>query len=286
MLAAHAPTRAAAAGSGWRGDCAAVPGCRRGGGAGGVDGRTTVRQASTLEADTSSAPPVRRRGRAAPATAPQAMAAALALVPSSAPAAASLLSTGGDAPVKAAPVATQTSAIGIINPPPDIRSIVVRTPGRLRRLNVAEAYSRGDVLRAAGQDRTVCRAQRPGVREAVSLRLRTRTFAPTLTLPVLLRRAQHFGKRTQQREVQLLGARRPLPRLLPAQGALLCVLPRRICPHWSGGRSLRSRQTMQAPRKNRRWYGALHVARTVRVSDKSRACAGSQGGCCWCRGGT
>jgi hypothetical protein len=53
--------------------------------------------------------------------------AAMALVPSSAPAAASLLSTGGDAPVKAAPVATQTSAIGIINPPPDIRSIVVRT---------------------------------------------------------------------------------------------------------------------------------------------------------------
>ena len=51
----------------------------------------------------------------------------MALVPSSAPAAASLLSTGGDAPVKAAPVATQTSAIGIINPPPDIRSIVVRT---------------------------------------------------------------------------------------------------------------------------------------------------------------
>ena len=51
-----------------------------------------------------------------------------ALVVSSAPAGTALLSTGGDAPVKAAPVATQTSAIGVIVPPPDIRSIVVRVP--------------------------------------------------------------------------------------------------------------------------------------------------------------
>jgi hypothetical protein len=57
-----------------------------------------------------------------------------ALVVSSAPA--GLLSTGGDAPVKAAPVATQTSAIGVINPPPDIRSIVVRSPSLPRCLRV------------------------------------------------------------------------------------------------------------------------------------------------------
>ena len=47
----------------------------------------------------------------------------LALV-ATAPAPATLLGTGGAPPP--APVATQTAAIGIITPPPDIRSIVVR----------------------------------------------------------------------------------------------------------------------------------------------------------------
>ena len=75
------------------------------------------------------------------------------LVASTAPAAASLLSTGGDAPVKAAPVVTQTSAIGIINPPPDIRSIVVWQRRACTTPAYADAFMRGDLC-CASQDKT------------------------------------------------------------------------------------------------------------------------------------
>ena len=125
------------------------------------------------------------------------------------------LLSSGEPVAKPASLATQTAAVGVITPPPDIRSIVVSA--RQAESGASCAFLSSLLTRWWLQDKTAQFVARNGVEfERRRVPPRDQPYGEARS-PLL--RSQHPGEREEQCQVQLPDSWRPVPRLLPTQGA-------------------------------------------------------------------